>query len=69
MAHSRDKRTGMNRQQNLCLIPVRLYPFCHRELHWSKNDFVMLQLFWALEQNNVALCKLPSLKSIVQHLR
>lgn len=27
MAHSRDKRTGMNRQQNLCLIPVRLYPF------------------------------------------
>ena len=23
----------------------------------------MLQLFWALEQNNVALCKLPSLKS------
>ncbi len=27
MAHSRDKRTGMNRKQNLCLIPVRLYPF------------------------------------------
>ena len=27
MAHSRDKRTGMNRQQNVCSVPVRLYPF------------------------------------------
>lgn len=34
MAHSRDKRTGMNRQQNLCLIPVRLYPF-------FRNGFIL----------------------------
>ena len=34
MAHSRDKRTGMNWQQNLCLIPVRLYPF-------FRNGFIL----------------------------
>jgi len=39
MAHSRDKRTGMNRQQNLCLIPVRLYPFFRNGfiLRWGKR--------------------------------
>ena len=39
MAHSRDKRTGMTRQQNLCLIPVRLYPFfCNGFiLRWGKR--------------------------------
>lgn len=39
MAHSRDKRTGMNRQQNVCSVPVRLYPFFRNGfiLRWGKR--------------------------------
>ena len=42
MAHSRDKRTGMNRQQNVSPVPVRLYPYLYEQEH-NFSAFQQLQ--------------------------